>query len=93
MLHDIAFSQYVRAVLDEVDEYQPATQGGRKHTPTRGVQLLRRTTGQALRGKAEVVTRNTAAHTRLALAGLSILLVEVESLTDENRSMRRKLED
>ena len=36
---------------DEVDEYQPATQGSRKRTATRGVQLLWRMQGMHAGGK------------------------------------------
>uniref|UniRef100_A0A7S1T3B4 Uncharacterized protein n=1 Tax=Tetraselmis chuii TaxID=63592 RepID=A0A7S1T3B4_9CHLO len=99
MLRDITFSQLsVRAMPDEVEECQPATQGSRKRTASRGLQLWRTTKGKARREKAEVVTRKEAsryisARTRRALAGLSILLLEVECHTEENQSSRSKRVD
>jgi hypothetical protein len=58
---------------------------------SRGVQLRRWTQGHARRKKVEAITRKETsryipARTRRALAGLSILLVEVERLTEENKT-------
>jgi hypothetical protein len=90
MLRDITFSQYVSAMPGEVDEHQPAIQGSRKCKATRGFQLWRRTQGHARLGKLRQLRKRMRRGTywRVALAGFSILLVEMERLTEENHSRR-----
>jgi hypothetical protein len=36
ILRDVTFSHYVRAIPDEVDEYQPTAQGNHKRTTITG---------------------------------------------------------